>query len=566
MPADLFSSGVFIVSWGATYLVHSTALLAGVWTILRLNRTAGHSLRENLWKTALVGGVVTASAQTLLVPQGPFGEITFVVEAFAPESSKAIAVPFELKNGFAVADGPQARATDNATREYLADKAVPEPGSREIVFVADSLVAEAIPVEVEVEAGDRRIAVGSHAAPSWWIASRNAMRRAPIAGALALAVGLALAAILLGIARCVWQTLSLRKKLADCPVIARGPARRLLDELCRHVPGLPEVRLLSTNNDPEPAAFGVRQWTIVLPERAANDLPEAELRALLAHELAHLVRGDSTWLFISRLVCSCLAFQPLNHLARREWQRAAEYLCDGWAVSRTGTPLALARCLTEVAGWRRSGEASAAMLAATGRKSGLADRIERLLDVADMSETWNELRDRRRTLLAGGVVLGLVVWCVPRVQLAVASAATVVEANVHELPAVDVTQNTDKGQIGAVRESSGLNVTESPADAATFSKQEASQEGEGSTISVKPATATPVARPTDLAALLEALDLELSELEKELLELEPLLAQKNVPPQAARLGSRLQFEIAKLKQRRDVLRVQAKQPGGTNSP
>ena len=81
----------------------------------------------------------------------------------------------------------------------------------------------------------------------------------------------------------------------------------------------------------------------MLPERAVKDLCEDELRALLAHELAHLVRGDSSWLCISRVVCSCLAFQPLNHLARREWQRAAEFLCDNWAVSRTQTPLALAR-------------------------------------------------------------------------------------------------------------------------------------------------------------------------------------------------------------------------------
>src|SRR5437879_8786015 len=154
----------------------------------------------------------------------------------------------------------------------------------------------------------------------------------------------------------------------------------MLDELCRMVPRARAIRLLAAPDDPEPAAFGINRWTIVLPERAVKELPEDELRALLAHELAHLVRGDSIWLCISRVICSCLAFQPLNHLARREWQRAAEILCDHWAVGRTGTPLALARCLTVVAGWRLSGRASAALLAATGRKSGLADRIERLVE------------------------------------------------------------------------------------------------------------------------------------------------------------------------------------------
>src|SRR5262249_23921782 len=161
----------------------------------------------------------------------------------------------------------------------------------------------------------------------------------------------------------------------------------LLDGLCRMLPRAPDVQLLSAPDDPEPAAFGLARWTIDLPQRAVRDLSKDELRSLLAHELAHLVRGDSLWLCVSRLICSCLAFQPLNQLARREWQRAAEFLCDSWAVSRTGTPLALARCLAEVAGWRLSGKPSAALLTATGRKSGLADRIERLVETSNPVDT-----------------------------------------------------------------------------------------------------------------------------------------------------------------------------------
>src|SRR5205807_2459997 len=125
--------------------------------------------------------------------------------------------------------------------------------------------------------------------------------------------------------------------------LSSGPAWLVLDELRRSLPGKSPVRLLLVADDFEPAAFGIGRWTIVIPGRAISDLSHDELRALLAHELAHLVRGDSLWLGVSRAVCSCLAFQPLNHLARREWQRAAEFLCDRWAVDRTGTPLALAR-------------------------------------------------------------------------------------------------------------------------------------------------------------------------------------------------------------------------------
>ena len=240
---------------------------------------------------------------------------------------------------------------------------------------------------------------------------------APGLASVILAVG----AIVLGSLRSLWQTLALSRKLAGCARLDDGPARDLLDELCRVVPRAPQVRLLAAADDAEPAALGVWRWTIVLPRRAIADLSVDELRSLLAHELAHLARGDAAWLCISRFVCSCLAFQPLNHLARREWQRAAEFLCDRWAVHRTGSPLALARCLTEVASWRLAAQSSAASLAATGRKSGLVDRIERLLDARPLPEAGDDRRIFRQAACYGGIGLVLLAWCAPRVTVIAAT-------------------------------------------------------------------------------------------------------------------------------------------------
>src|SRR5438477_12831517 len=79
MPADLPAAGAFVLSWSATYLIHSTCLLAGVWLYLRVRPGAGHALRETLWKTALVGSILTASAQMLPGLRGKFAEITVAV-------------------------------------------------------------------------------------------------------------------------------------------------------------------------------------------------------------------------------------------------------------------------------------------------------------------------------------------------------------------------------------------------------------------------------------------------------------------------------------------------------
>jgi Zn-dependent protease with chaperone function len=549
MSADLLPAGVLALSWGVVYLIHSTVLLGGAWLFLKLRRRAGHGLRETVWKTALVGSLVTASLQMLPAPHGPFGAVTISLADFraptAPPPSVSVDSAAAAGNLNTSLPAPFGRAHQDVTAE-----------AGEIVWIAADDHVDNLPA---------RRAESAVSGP-WSEASPRGGAAAQIgplsAGTMLMtAVASALAAVALGIARCLGQTWVLKRKLVHCMVVESGPARRLLDELCRLAPRAPEVRLLSAPDDPEPAAFGIRRWTIVLPARAVCDLSEDELRALLAHELAHLVRGDSLWLLVSRFVCSCLAFQPLNHVARREWQRAAEYMCDIWAVSRTGAPLALARCLAEVAGWRLSGQASAALLAATGRKSGLSDRIERLLQAADLTETWVELRQRRYVLLVAGVLLALVTWCAPRLQFAVAA--------------------TDAGEIRKIglgqEESTAQQQTasdEGPENGAAAAKPPAS--GESGAV-VENGLGAPEAETrsldvghgqdapaNDLYTLLRSLDRDLNELERELRELESLLAKEDAAPAVSRLANRLRQEIVHLKQRRRVLN--AKWKGLSSSP
>jgi hypothetical protein len=268
------------------------------------------------------------------------------------------------------------------------------------------------------------------------------------------------------------------------------------------------------------------------------------------------VRGDSIWLGISRLICSCLAFQPLNHLARREWQRAAEILCDHWAVGRTGTPLALARCLTEVAGWRLSGRASAALLAATGRKSGLADRIERLVEGDGHHEGPIEFRSRRHLYMVSGIVLGLVTCCTPRVQLSGAAAAvTQTEQDESALEEVSALISVEDQLQGASGEIDGA---KPQADGESDSRNESVLDAPAAaSISESASAVSREAAPDDIPALLKQLDSDLRDLERELADLEALLNDHPSPP-VARLAKQLRVEIGRLKQRRQILQVKSK--------
>ena len=538
MLADSISIGVlplfyWVLSWGATYFVHSTCLIAGIWLFVRSRQTTGHALRETLWKTALVGGVATASVQIWLAPLGPLGELTLKVDGFMG--------PVAATEAAAAKDALSISAVDTLNRQEWssdhspADELSPVDSTHDSEIAAlnpNAEIADAAEVSnaAHLVAGQVSAGKDNRSAYSRW---SGAWRAAP-----AVPIALALLAIVLGTARCGWQTISLRRKLARCQVIDGGPARELLDELLRLVPRAPRVLLLSAPDDSEPAAFGIARWTIVLPPRAALDLSEDELRALLAHELAHLVRGDSLWLGISRALCSCLAFQPLNHLARREWQRTAEFLCDNWAVSRTGAPLALARCLTEVASWRMGGTASAAILAATGRKSGLVDRIERLLDARPVFESGNDPRDRRRTVFAGVLVLAFLACCAPRVQLVASS-----------------------GEKGGVRDGvkltdvnlTGVNLTSAAKPQASGERQVREEESQDEALKAE-SEYTAQRAASDTASMIEALDNDLLALESELEQLGPLL-RENAAPQAVALARRLRGEIARLQHRREVLKA-----------
>jgi hypothetical protein len=537
MSADYSSFGLALVSWGATYLIHSTCLVAGVWLFLRIRSSSGHALRETLWKTGLIGGIVTTPVQLLLAPPGPFGSLTFAVGESRQAIVEEIRAVTDLRNA------PESAGEQSISDQLVALETQPADNDLEVWNARSGAPpgsTDAPAIAVQTPAIDAGMPVFRHGNHGRWL------DHVQTAWAVMVFVISALISVTAELARCLWQSLSLKRRLARCSSIEDGLPRRLLDELRAMVPRAPEVLLLSAPDDPEPAAFGVRRWTIVLPERAVG-LPEDDLRALLAHELAHLVRGDSCWLWISRIVCSCLAFQPLNQLARREWQRAAEFLCDNWAVNRTGSSLALARCLTEVAGWRLSGRASEALLAATGRKSGLVDRIERLLDARPLGETWNEMHEQGRIVIAGGLVLALLAWCAPRVQVAWAGTKTVPgtpyavlsESTVGATVAVKPEPETGGGSDA---EPGGGMARELPAD------QNDSEKPAVAVIADAPPGLAP-----DLTTLLKSLDRDLSALERELETLEPLLFKDDAAPAVVNMVERLRRDLTRLKQRRTAL-------------
>ena len=352
------------VAWLLTYLVHSTVLILGALALTALGIVRSHAARDTLWKVALVGGLLTTTAQLALSvrpwaghlaldsqPASELVDVAGVRDVPVTPRSSGLAEPAAAAFAGAIAAEPPAGQpeTTRAVRSFVRDLHISWP----------ALILNL-----------------------WFVT--------------ALGFG----------SRLLWTRFSLAGALRDRRDVED---EALLDELAALAvsAGVRPPRLTTSEYLSGPIAFG---HEICLPERVITRLTRCEQRAVLAHELGHVVRRDPAWLMVALAIESVFFVQPLNRLARRRLRAASEYLCDDWAAERTGG-IVLARCLAEVAGWVQARPAPAVVAGMAGHCSHLVSRVERLLDGSRPVPPARWVVRAASGLLA----LTLIAWTVPGV-------------------------------------------------------------------------------------------------------------------------------------------------------
>jgi beta-lactamase regulating signal transducer with metallopeptidase domain len=354
------SVSIFAINWLLTYLLHSSILLGAAWLMTRTLADRFDAIKEMLWKFALVGGVLSATAN-VCKPDGGFGHLLNLPDRvslsdsdfFADEPSSSIGAP----NGGGIAESS---ATLLPFESAGAD--LPLTGLDHRQATPDQAVATSMWTRATERLGD-----------VWRTGAPALAAAVPWAGVLV--IGLSGALLLFAIAQ-LQRLLNGRRLVDDARVAA-------LFEVLRNRAGVSRrIRLTTSARIASPLAMGTLRGEICLPERALR-LGDEELTGMLAHELAHVLRRDPLWMLIGHTLSLMLFVQPLNRLAHRRLRELAEYQCDAWAASQCRDGLTLARCLTEVASWMVASNRPAVPELTSGmsvRQSTLSRRVGRLLE------------------------------------------------------------------------------------------------------------------------------------------------------------------------------------------
>lgn len=208
-------------------------------------------------------------------------------------------------------------------------------------------------------------------------------------------------------ARIVQGWIRVRRVLRASRPFADERVGRLLHEI--GAPTNLDLRVLA--NLPSPFCWQMHRPALILP-RSMLLYSDEDLMLLLRHEIAHLRGGDPLQLFLEHCLLALFWFHPLVHWAVRKAQCWREIACDEWALAAGGSPLRLARLLTDLAEQTTRPRHDAWRLAAQGVASDWQLRMQRLVAQRRAAET--------SRLLPGGilVLVALVAMLLAVVRLA----------------------------------------------------------------------------------------------------------------------------------------------------
>jgi len=152
------------------------------------------------------------------------------------------------------------------------------------------------------------------------------------------------------------------------------------------------IEMIISPGKTDPAVCRVWRPVVVLPQSIADHLDDAELDAIMFHEVVHIKRRDNLAGNIQMVICALLWFHPLVWLISSRLFDERELACDEEVLKLRGAPEVYASSILKVVrfslGWRVAGVTGA------GSGSNLRRRIENIMSTNNHTrgaKAWHRL-------------------------------------------------------------------------------------------------------------------------------------------------------------------------------
>jgi len=137
-------------------------------------------------------------------------------------------------------------------------------------------------------------------------------------------------------ARFLWRWRQLRILRRGATQVELSGEAALFWQQCSARFGIDSIFLASSPRIFSPVTLGIRRRFVLLPAGMLIAMPEADLRAIIAHEFSHIRRND----FLTNLIYECLAlpvsYHPILRMARQRMMETREMICDHMAAEVEG--------------------------------------------------------------------------------------------------------------------------------------------------------------------------------------------------------------------------------------
>ncbi len=167
-----------------------------------------------------------------------------------------------------------------------------------------------------------------------------------------------------------------------------------------------------------PMAVGLLTPYVMLPGKLIHTLSTEQLRHVLAHELAHIKRGDLLCAFAQRILLAVYWWSPFMHMACNNLRTEREMACDDRAVRMAGCSKNYATSLLDSAESLIVGHRTATNLMAVGafergKDNFFSRRIKRLIN-ADYRDDLKLGRPHLAGLTSATAIIALLFVLSPR--------------------------------------------------------------------------------------------------------------------------------------------------------